>query len=156
MTRRTELFQALEATPRDLTRTLRNLSPLARFTRIVPDQWSLADILHHLLSVEIRTLARLHRVAEEPVPIIPHILPDPTPYDLTVPFDDLLPRFTAARTQTLAYLQPLPTGIWARPAYFEDSQKTTFRALVQALVDHDTEQLNQIVLTKNALTKLIS
>ena len=154
MSRRNELLQALDATPRDLARTLRNVSPTTRGTRIAPDQWSISDILNHINSVEIQSHTRLQRVATESNPVLPTITPNPTHYDQTATLEDLLARFTTARAQTLAFLHPLSSGIWARPATLANGQKTTFRSLVQALVDHDTEHLNQLVETKAKLSRL--
>lgn len=153
MTRRNELLYALETTPRDLARTLRNVAPSARDTRIAPDQWSISDILNHLISVEIRYLTCLQRVAEEDSPTLPFILPDPANHDLTALLDDLLAHFTEVRTQTLNFLKPLPSGVWARHATYADGRKTSFRYLVQALVDHDTEHLNQLIEVKSCLSK---
>lgn len=154
MTRRIELLKALETTPRDLARALRGVGPTQSATRLTPDHWSIADILNHLLWVENRSLIRLQCVAEETNPTLLPILSDPANHDVATPLDDLLTRFTNARARTLAYLLPLSTGIWARPATLEDGQKTTFRFLVQALVDHDTERLNQLIETKNKLSRL--
>jgi hypothetical protein len=145
MTRRIELLKALETTPRDLARTFKGIDPTMLGTRKAPDQWSFSDVMNHLLSVEIRYLVRLQRVAQEDNPRIRFILPDEANHDLTLPLDNLLNRFTEVRTQTLQFLHPLSSGIWARPATFESGENTTFRYLVQALVDHDTEHLNQIV-----------
>ena len=144
MTRRNELLKALEATPRDLARILRGTDPSTRGTRPAPDQWSVSDVVNHLISVEARTLARLRRVAQEENPILPYLLPDPENHDLAASLDDLLTDFTGARAQTLAYLLPLPSGVWARPATFENGQRITFRYLVQLIVDHDTEHLYQL------------
>jgi hypothetical protein len=152
MTRRAELLQALDATPRDLARAVRGLPPPVTGTRPAPDQWSPADIVHHLISVETCTLARFHRVAEETNPTLLLILPD-LAHHFAAPLDDLLAHFPTARAQTLAYLTPLSSGVWARPAHFEDGSKTTFRYLVQALVDHDTEHLNQLVEVKRVCFK---
>jgi len=151
MTRRNELLQALETTPRDLVRTLKLTDPTTRATHIVAGQWSLSDILNHLTSVEIRYLARLQRVAEETNPTIPIIHPDSENHNLDTSLETLLVQFTQARAQTLDYLRPISSGIWARKATFEDGRTTSFRYLVQMLVDHDTEHLNQLIETKAKL-----
>ena len=150
MTRRNELLKALEATPRDLARSIRGIAPPARGIRPTPDQWSISDILSHLIAVETRSLARLQHVTKEGNPTISTILPDLV-YDLSKPLEILLEEFNIARTQTLQFLHPLSSGNWARAATFEDGQKITFRYLVQALVDHDTDHLNQIIETKSQL-----
>ena len=154
MTRRNELLKALEATPRDLARSLRGIIPPTQGIRLAPDQWSLSDILSHLIAVEVRSLARLQRVTQEGNPTIPVILPDPADHNLSKPLEILLEEFNIVRTQTLKFLHPLSSGNWARAAIFEDGQKTTFRYLVQALVDHDTEHLNQLIETKTKLSHL--
>jgi uncharacterized damage-inducible protein DinB len=152
MTRRNELLKALETMPRDLARTLRGFTQSSQGGHTEPEQWTLTDVVNHLISVEIRYLARLQLVTKEDSPTIPFILPDPANHDRTISIDELLTRFKSARGQMMEFLQPLSTGIWARQATFEDGRKTTFRFLVQHLVDHDTEHLNQIIEIKNLLT----
>lgn len=145
MTRRNELLKALETAPRDLARTLRGINPTTRGAHPPPDHWSIPDVVTHLISVEVRYLARLQRVTHEDNPTIPFILPDPEHHDLNLSLATLLQRFANARAQTLAFLHPLSSGVWARKATREDGRTTTFRYLVQNLVDHDTEHLNQII-----------
>lgn len=152
MTRRNELLAALQTPPRDLARALRGIPPPAHAVRPAPDQWSLSDVVNHLLFVEVRYLARLQRVAQGDLPLIPYIHPDETQHDLAIPLEELLARFTAARTQTLTFLQPLPSKVWAARAVFDTGQTATFRSLVQTLVEHDTAHLSQIVTIKNLLT----
>jgi uncharacterized damage-inducible protein DinB len=145
MTRRNELIKALETTPRDLARTFRGIDPTTQEVRPAPKQWSVSDILSHLFFVEERYLKRLIRVAKEDNPSLAFIFPDETSHDLTASLSDLLDGFNKARAQTLQFLRSLSYGDWQRTATFEDGRKTNLRYLVQTLVDHDTEHLNQLI-----------
>ena len=112
MTRRSELITALESAPRDLTRLLKGIDPATQGNH--PGKWSLSDVVNHLLLVEERYLVRLQRVTLEDNPILPYIRPAPELHNLTIPLENLSVQFSQARTQTLAFLHPLSSGVWAR------------------------------------------
>jgi uncharacterized damage-inducible protein DinB len=145
MSKRIILLQALAATPVDLHRMLKNGSDAAAHHRPSPDQWSTAHVLNHLLDVEERYLTRLQRVVQVENPSLPYIHPDENGYDPTQPLPDLITQFEQARTATLLFLKELPPGAWQRPAVHQTLGPTQFRYLVQMLVDHDTQHLNQII-----------
>jgi len=118
-----------------------------------PNQWSIADVLCHLYSVEERYLARLQVVVAEERPSIPYIHPDAATHDLTQPITVMLANFRQARASTIAFLQELKAGDWQRTAVHENWGQVTLRTLVQHLVDHDTEHLNQIVMIQQNLVR---
>lgn len=146
MTKRAVLLKALAATPKDLARMLRGVSePTAR---PAADQWSAAEVTNHLADVEVLFLARLRRVAEQDRPDLPAIHPDESRFDRQATPAELLARFEAARAETLLFLEELPAGVWQRKGVHETRGEVSLRFLVQFLVDHDTNHLNQIVQLK--------
>jgi uncharacterized damage-inducible protein DinB len=144
MSKRIVLLQALASMPADLRLMLKRVDAAAASHSPSPTQWSILQALAHLLHVEERYLARLHRVVSEDNPFLPTIHPDHSTLP-TTPHPVLLNQLEAARTQTLAFLQALSPGSWQRPALHETQGATKFRYLVQMLVDHDTQHLNQII-----------
>ncbi len=145
MSKRDVLMKALAATPGDLERMVRGLKTTAVTHKPTPDQWSIADVLCHLQMMEERYLPRLEVVVREERPSIPYIHADEASHDLTRPLMTMLADFRLAREQTLDFLRGLKAGDWQRTAVHETWGEVKFRYLIQHLVDHDTDHLNQIV-----------
>lgn len=154
MSKRIVLLQALAATPADLQRLLQGMEATAVFHRPGPDQWSIGDVLGHLVDVERRYLVRLRRVIEEERPLLDTIHPNEGGHESDAGAALLLRRFSQARADTLSYLRDRTPGQWQRPAVHPRWGETTFRFLVQNLVEHDTEHLNQLVSVQQALRSL--
>lgn len=144
MTRRAMLLDALAATPADVGLLLRRLPAAAAGVRPAADVWSVADVLCHLAVTEGLYRARLQRVVGEERPFLPYIHPDAAGHEAERPLAELIADFAAARAETLVFLRELPPGAWQRRAVHETLGETTFRYLVQGLVDHDTAHLSQL------------
>jgi len=151
MSKRIVLLQALASTSKDLARILRDVDLSAAQQRPLPDGWSMNDVLSHLRDVDVRSLARMRRVVDEERPAILTIHPDETSHDKTTPPDQLLVQFEQARTETISYLQNLGAGQWQRRATFDSGEATTVRTLVQILIEHDTQHLNQLIEVKEVV-----
>jgi uncharacterized damage-inducible protein DinB len=67
---------------------------------------------------------------------------------------DLLLQFKECRAETITFLKTLSPGQWQRPAIHEHTGKTTLRFLVQLLIEHDIEHMNQIVQLQQATRKI--
>ncbi|MAU02058.1 MAG: hypothetical protein CL608_33395 [Anaerolineaceae bacterium] len=145
MSKRTILLDALASMPKDLTFMLRRADETAVHQRRSPDEWSIADVLRHLRTTESLYLARLQRIVAEERPYLPYIHPESRPQPEPTPLSELLHTLSTARSETLTYLQSLNAGAWQRNAVHETLGPTKLRYMVQLLVDHDTEHLNQIV-----------
>ncbi len=145
MSRRSVLMEALEATPRDLSRSLRRVNPAAALARPDPAGWCIADVVAHLADMELRYLERLRRVLAEENPTVPALDPRPELHEVaTRPLDELLGQFLEGRAATLAFLAGLAQRDWGRPLVHEVQGPTRLRDQVQALVGHDNEHLVQI------------
>lgn len=145
MTKRIVLLQAIASTPKDLALTIRGIDATAGNRRPGDDLWSIADVVHHLIDVEERYRHRLQRVLEEDKPWLPYFHPDEQVRDTQSSPESLLARFEEERSQTVALLKEIGPGDWQRRAIHETRGNVTFRFLVQYLVDHDIQHLNQIV-----------
>ncbi|MEJ2750434.1 MAG: DinB family protein [Anaerolineae bacterium] len=147
MSKRIVLLQALAAALSNLMLLLQDVDPQSFGLRPSPDMWSAADVLSHLLAVEAQYRQRLQRVLVEERPFLPLILPDETKHNLSVTPSE----FAAARQQTLAFLRDVPEAGWGRTAVHETQGEVTFQFLVQYLVDHDSQHLNQIAMIQQQL-----
>ena len=145
MTKRIVLLQALASTPNDLALMLRGVDDADDARRPAGDQWSMADVVNHLVDVEQRYRQRLQRVLEEQEPWLPYMHPDEQAHDPRAPLSTLMGRFKEQRAQTMVLLKEIGPGDWQRRAVHETKGNVTLRFLVQYLVDHDIQHLNQIV-----------
>jgi uncharacterized damage-inducible protein DinB len=145
MTKRIVLIQALASTPADFNRMTKSVTQETAVWREREETWSLADIAAHLTLVERACLDRLRRVLDEDEPHVPPIHPDPERHELHRPVADLTAEFSAARVETLRFLESLAPGAWQRAAHLEFKGRMTLRYLVQDMVGHDIEHTNQAV-----------
>jgi uncharacterized damage-inducible protein DinB len=145
VSKRKVLLEALASMPKDLVFMLRRMEDSAVHQRPSSDQWAIADVLTHLATIETLYLQRLQRIVDEERPYLPYLHPETQPQPSQKPLADLLATFNNGRSETLTYLQALKAGAWQRPAIHETMGETKLRFMVQALVAHDTEHLNQIV-----------
>jgi uncharacterized damage-inducible protein DinB len=153
MTKHIVLLQALASTPKNLVQLLETVDESAIHHRASPDQWSVADVLSHLIDVEARYISRLKRVIQEDHPTLPALWPDEAAHDTQATLPKLLNHFEHVRTKTLAFLKEIVLDDWQRPATHENWGETNFHALVQNLVHHDAEHLSQITKIREALSK---
>lgn len=145
MTKRIILLQALASTPTDIKRLLKGIDESTARRQPVNSEWSIAEIVSHLLDIEERYRVRLKRVITEDNPYFDSMHPDETVSDEDTPVGALVKQFELARGETIGFLSALSQRDWARPAEHETLGQTRFRFLVQNLLDHDIVHLNQIV-----------
>lgn len=138
------LLQALASTPSDMAQFFVDVNDTSAHQTIAPAEWSMIDILEHLIDVETRYRVRLERVIKEDRPTVPTLWPDQATQRLDLSLEELIDCFRVDRVQTLSFLKSLSPEDWQRPAIHETFGETTFWFLVQNLVDHDTLHLNQL------------
>lgn len=154
MTKRIVLLQALASTATDLTYILKGVGESNGDSERPSEYWSLNDVLTHLIYVEGRFLERLRRVVAEDRPTVPAILPEDTPLGNRGNTAELLQQFKESREETITFLKSLSPGQWQRPAVHEHTGPTTLRLLVQLIIEHDIEHMNQIVQLQQATQKI--
>lgn len=147
MSKRIILLQALAASLSHLKLLLQGIDDNVFSHRATSQDWSVADVLNHLVMVEAQYLHRLQRVLAEERPFLPAIFPDESSHNRHVS----LAEFAAARQKTLAFLQDVADEGWGRTAVHETQGEVTLQFLVQYLVDHDSQHLNQIAMIQQQL-----
>ncbi len=151
MSKRAVLLDALASMPNDLGFMLRRAEETAVHHRPTPQDWSIADVLVHLATLEQRYLARLQKIVAEERPFLPFLHPETQPEPDLRPLAEFVTAVHDARQHTLSVLHTCKAGDWQRTAVHETFGDTKFRFMVQLLVDHDTEHLNQIIEIQNHL-----
>ena len=145
MSKRAVLLDALASMPKDLAFMLRRAEETAVHQRPTPEDWSIANVLVHLAVLEQRYLARLQKIVVEERPFLPTLHPETQPQPDPRPVAELVTAVQNTRQQTLTFLHSLKAGDWQRTAVHETLGATKLRFMVQRLVEHDTEHLNQII-----------
>ena len=145
MTQRVVLLQALASTPRDVERLVGALPPEGHEWQ--PDgDWSVQQVLAHLVEAEAILRSRLERTRREDNPALPPF--DPHDHAALPPApaaDGLVEAFAATRQVTLAFLTDLNPGEWQRPATRDSLGGTTLRWQVVDMMNHDLAHLGQLV-----------
>jgi uncharacterized damage-inducible protein DinB len=146
MTQRAILLQALASTPRDVERLIRAL-PHEGHAWQPRDDWSVEQVLAHLVEAEGVLRARLERIRRENTPLLPKYDPQDHAVPPAVPaHDGLMQEFAEARRRTLDFLTDLQPGEWQRPAArAHHSGGTTLRWQVVDMMNHDLAHLGQLV-----------
>jgi uncharacterized damage-inducible protein DinB len=143
-----ELVAALTAAAGRLRAVAAGLDDTQRRHRPAPGEWSLNEVMAHLLHVETEVfLPRLQRMAREDCPRFPAFRPEAWARERDhslEPFDGSLAAFETARTATIAFVRTLPDGAGERLGV---SGLFGPMALVQYathVADHDVEHLAQM------------
>lgn len=147
MTDKDPLLKALAATPTLLVEALDQVKGRDLSLKPSSDQWSILEILGHLLDVERRYIERIERLLTEEYPQLPEIHPDISTHDPDRTSGEVVRLFGASREQTLALLQDLEPATWTKRAVHESIGETDLAYLIQHLAEHDRNHINQLLAT---------
>jgi HAD superfamily hydrolase (TIGR01509 family) len=131
--------------------TLEGVKPHYWSQRAIPNEWSLLQIVCHLLQSEVDVqLARLLRIRNENNPFL-HNAPTPPGPDEFVPCGadgwDIVAQFVERRQETLNWLRQLTSADWSRPARHSTFGLTTLLEMAHFTAQHDRLHINQICQT---------
>jgi hypothetical protein len=143
-----DLCAALAATPDRVAELAAGLDARTLRERPEPGEWSLKEVLAHLMELEGRLfLPRLQLMATEDRPRFEGF--DPIAWARERDrregrFEDDLTAFRRARAETLAYLATLPPGAGERPGLSGHFGPLTLAQYATHAADHDLEHLAQM------------
>lgn len=149
---RHELLEALGATPGRVASLAHGLSSAQLARRPTEGEWSIAEILNHLLVGERNVIfPRLQRMLLEEAPAFPSSATSRTGF-AAVPasrdFTEDLAAFRQVRSRTVELLKRLGEGDWQRIGTTPTRGTLTIEAYARYLADHDVEHLNQLEATR--------
>jgi len=142
------LLGALAKTPDRVAELAAGLDAQTLRERPEPDEWSMKEVLAHLMELESRLfLPRFRLMATQDRPRFEGF--DPIAWGRERDrregrFDDDLATFRRARAETLAYLATLPPGTAERPGLSGHFGPLTLAQYVTHEADHDLEHLAQM------------
>jgi hypothetical protein len=143
-----ELLGALAKTPDRVAELASGLDARTLRERPEPDEWSMQEVLAHLMELESRLfLPRFRLMATQDHPRFPSF--DPIAWASERDrregrFEDDLATFRRARAETLAYLATLPPGAAERPGLSGHFGPLTLAQYATHEADHDLEHLAQM------------
>jgi len=143
-----ELRDALAATPDRVAALAAGLDAKTLRERPEPGEWSMKEVLAHLMELESRLfLPRFRLMATQDRPRFEAF--DPIAWARERDrrdgrFEDDLATFRRARADTLAYLVTLPAGAAERPGLSGHFGPLTLAQYVTHAADHDVEHLAQM------------
>jgi len=152
---RRELLEALGATPGRVENLVRGLSSVQLACRPKEGEWSIAEILNHLLVGERDViLPRLQRMLVEETPAFPSSATNRTGFAAVPARRDVgqgLAAFRQVRSRTVAFLERLGEGDWQRTGTTPTRGTLTIEAYARYLADHDHEHLRQLTATRTVV-----
>jgi hypothetical protein len=147
-TSRTEQIATLEETHRALVRLTAGLTEAALNYHTGPDEWSIREILAHLVDDEIYVMrTRMERIIKEDEP---HLAPHDekrwyaTRNTTRDELEQLLADFELQRAASLGMIGMLRESDWARTGFQPEYGSFTAEVWLDHWVAHDTTHLRQI------------
>jgi len=117
----------------------------------IPDEWSILQIVCHLLeSEQVVQRPRLQRILNEDNPFLRSPQPPPGPHEALACDQSGLRaarRWAAERQKTIMWLRQLSANDWQRPARHSIFGLTTLLEMAHFTAQHDRLHLNQLCQT---------
>jgi uncharacterized damage-inducible protein DinB len=152
---RLELLKALGATPGRVESLVHGLSSAQLGCRPKEGEWSIAEILNHLLIGERDViLPRLQRMLLDKAPTFPSSATSRTGFAAAPEpsnFGEDLAAFRRVRSWTVAFLRRLSEEDWHRIGTTPTRGTLTIEAYARYLADHDHEHLGQLEATRTVV-----
>ncbi len=140
----------LEATPGLLRRLTADLSPELATTPPKPGEWSITEVVRHLVEGDRDTfLPRLRRMLAEERPVFESRSRQASADRADLP--TLLAAFESARAQGVKTLNGLEPAAWRREGVSPSRGPLSVEAYAGTMAAHDTEHLQQIHQVRSGL-----
>jgi uncharacterized damage-inducible protein DinB len=142
-----ELLDVYRATPVILRRLVHEVDDTVAVERSAPGDWSIVEIVAHLIDADRIVMERVERMVREDRPTLAAYdeaaLAEERDYRSSR-LSDVLDRFAETRRQQIAQLESLADSDWARSGLHEEVGEITVEALVAHMAAHDVNHLAQI------------
>jgi uncharacterized damage-inducible protein DinB len=149
---RHKLLETLGTTPDRVESLAYSLSTAQLARRPKEGEWSMAEILNHLLVGEREVIfPRFQRMLLETAPKFPSSATNRTGFAAEPAARDVneeLAAFRQVRRQTVAFLKSLGEADWQHMGTTPTRGTLTIEAYTRYLVDHDLEHLSQLEATR--------
>jgi hypothetical protein len=144
----TRLLARLDAQANDVRRLTDGLHENHLGKRVVPNRWSLRELVCHLHRVqEVYVQERLELMLEHDNPELPSYAPDEDPRFAALidqPTAETIASFLRERTRLVARLQALPPEQWHRPGRHPVYSQGDVFSLAEYLAHHEAHHIYQM------------
>jgi rubrerythrin len=142
-----DIFNILEGIPDEVEACIKNVDQTVLQKKPSPDEWSIAEIIGHMLETDLLFVERAQTLLETqgidlPWPMPPWKLQEGKGYETMQPAE-LIVHMRAARTQSLALIRAMTEDDWIRKGLSFGS-KVSMLDLGTWLANHDRGHLWQI------------
>lgn|SRR5262245_9654198 len=134
----------LAATPRSFQEWTHGLDDELLVRRPEPGEWSVVELLGHLLDAEIAYSFRARAILTQDNPHLAGYDQDAWATLPRPPFAALLDAFTALRGAGLDLARRIPEERWARTGVHAERGPLSYRLLTRELAGHDRAHLRQL------------
>lgn len=138
---RRELVASLRSVPVTLAALARGLDDQGAAVRPTASDWSISEIVCHLLDAEQRTYERVMRIQAEERPRLP-LFPDDEYRGRSLA--RVLASFSSLRLQHARFLEGLEPSAWSRTGIHAAAGELSILDIARHTVAHDIEHLAQI------------
>ena len=153
---RTEAIEKIRRLPQQLEELISGLSPQQLTAKPLPNEWTVAQNVHHLADSHINSYVRCKLMATEDNPTLkPYdegawaLLTDGSSPDLS----DSLALLKALHARWVIFWENLPEDAWQRTGQHPESGPVTLARQLELYVQHGEAHLNQIRRTLAASQK---
>ena len=141
----------------DIERLTTGLDDAALTTQVVPDKWSLHELVCHLWSVQRLFERRLDAVLTEESPSIGKYSPDDDPrFDALAaePAAEVIAGFLADRERFAERLDRLSPAEWHRPGHHPEFPRYDVHFQIEYMVHHEAHHVYQLFQRRLPLGKI--
>jgi hypothetical protein len=149
-------LQVFEATPKEISKTIRGLTKNQLQKSIKKGKWSIAQIVAHLTDGEIVLSYRFRKVISEPGSKIEFYNQNKWSENLHYEKADCkkkLALFSAIRKENVELLKSLSSKEWKRFGMHSERGKETIEKMLLLYAGHDMNHLKQIENTKSQISR---
>jgi uncharacterized damage-inducible protein DinB/predicted RNA-binding Zn-ribbon protein involved in translation (DUF1610 family) len=145
------VLQALEAAPQEVAQAILGLSEAQMALTPRAGEWSIREVLYHLLVTQELLAGRVEQMLAEDNPSLKGVAAWAAEGQETLASGGMFERYRASRQATLRLLQQMPVEGWWRTARHEEFGRVTILQQASYFAKHERSHLPQIV----ALRKVI-
>jgi hypothetical protein len=142
-----DLVEPLRAMPDNVAEAVRGISDAAARHRADDNEWAVKEIVGHLRDAAEVYHKRIYMMSTQTDPVLEPYDPDAYARDhgyMDRDVDDMLREIRLFRSNTVQLLTSLVNWNWARTGRHLEDGRLSIRQIVEHMIDHEAEHLDDI------------
>ena len=139
-----DCLEVLSGTPARFAELTGGLGEELLRRRPEPREWSVTELLGHLVDSEVAYAFRARAILSQPTPALAAYDQDAWATLPRPPLAELLPAFTWLRRMNLVLARETPDAAWERSGIHSERGQLSFRVLTETTAGHDLAHLRQL------------